>query len=496
LEFLAFAISATVLHRGKPVRAKTEQSKLPSEPHDLLVRSLMKSSEPNDQSTTRRCHDPLRFNGSITAIPTSDERVANQAYIGGRSPTLNPNGLPTVHPMVSHHLVIITGRTMVDPSGIVCIPTSPIRRRPMSGPAPTAQNRERRRYPETPAILLTPEEAADALHIGRSYMYALLASGAIESVKVGRLRRIVRMPSVLEVRPVGPNSWVVFHRSLSIQVAWPIWATRRQAERFRRGLDGLGDWDRDAASLRADAALWQRVRELIADLEAGREARRHRDYRMPQPTEQLMSALSGGDTGRDKPAQSKKEQRMTEIEPTGDGFLTDAEAQARDGMEILRGTLAERARTAVNTSYEELLDQAVTADGEDLVEKAALIGTDLIVTGWRWHEGIGTEGYVSVSAVVGETRSDPRTARVRDENSAGPPPEPGSHICFNDSGQGCARRLRVIEARALRAGEEIPPLHFPRGLRVSKYQAGPQGAVRRGEAAPGGTKEASTYYFA
>jgi hypothetical protein len=61
-------------------------------------------------------------------------------------------------------------------------------------------------------------------------------------------------------------------------------------------------------------------------------------------------------------------------------LLTEAQAHARDRMEILRDDLAERARTAVNTTYEELLDQAVTAGGEDLVEKAALIGTDLIVT--------------------------------------------------------------------------------------------------------------------
>jgi hypothetical protein len=56
--------------------------------------------------------------------------------------------------------------------------------------------------------------------------------------------------------------------------------------------------------------------------------------------------------------------------------------------------------------------------------------------------------------------------------------------------------LRELEVQALRMREKIPPLHFPRGLRVSKYQAGPQGAVRKGEAVSGGTKEASTYYFA
>lgn len=40
------------------------------------------------------------------------------------------------------------------------------------------------------ALLLTVEEAADRLRIGRTTMYALVSSGAVESVKVGRLRRV------------------------------------------------------------------------------------------------------------------------------------------------------------------------------------------------------------------------------------------------------------------------------------------------------------------
>lgn len=40
------------------------------------------------------------------------------------------------------------------------------------------------------AVLLTVEEAAERLHIGRTTMYALVSSGAVESVKVGRLRRV------------------------------------------------------------------------------------------------------------------------------------------------------------------------------------------------------------------------------------------------------------------------------------------------------------------
>lgn len=42
----------------------------------------------------------------------------------------------------------------------------------------------------TSQLLLTPEAAADRLAIGRSQMYELLRSGAVGSVKIGRLRRI------------------------------------------------------------------------------------------------------------------------------------------------------------------------------------------------------------------------------------------------------------------------------------------------------------------
>lgn len=39
-------------------------------------------------------------------------------------------------------------------------------------------------------LVLTVEEAADRLGIGRTLMYALVAAGEVESVRIGRLRRI------------------------------------------------------------------------------------------------------------------------------------------------------------------------------------------------------------------------------------------------------------------------------------------------------------------
>lgn len=46
----------------------------------------------------------------------------------------------------------------------------------------------------TPAdrLLYTPEQAAEALAIGRSTLYELMAAGAVKFVKLGRCRRIRR----------------------------------------------------------------------------------------------------------------------------------------------------------------------------------------------------------------------------------------------------------------------------------------------------------------
>jgi excisionase family DNA binding protein len=41
-----------------------------------------------------------------------------------------------------------------------------------------------------PKVLLTVEEAAEAMSLSRSLVYLLLGSGDIASIKVGRIRRI------------------------------------------------------------------------------------------------------------------------------------------------------------------------------------------------------------------------------------------------------------------------------------------------------------------
>ncbi|WP_328612995.1 helix-turn-helix domain-containing protein [Amycolatopsis sp. NBC_00355] len=44
--------------------------------------------------------------------------------------------------------------------------------------------------PLPPRVLLTVEEAGERLGIGRTTAYSLVRSGALESVRIGRLRRI------------------------------------------------------------------------------------------------------------------------------------------------------------------------------------------------------------------------------------------------------------------------------------------------------------------
>jgi excisionase family DNA binding protein len=50
--------------------------------------------------------------------------------------------------------------------------------------------------PRAHVLLLTVEEAAERLGIGRTTMFALIRSGDVESVRIGRLRRI--RPAALE----------------------------------------------------------------------------------------------------------------------------------------------------------------------------------------------------------------------------------------------------------------------------------------------------------
>ena len=42
------------------------------------------------------------------------------------------------------------------------------------------------------SILITPEEAASLLRVGRSKVFELIASGDLMSIKIGRCRRIER----------------------------------------------------------------------------------------------------------------------------------------------------------------------------------------------------------------------------------------------------------------------------------------------------------------
>jgi|GEM_PF-632731 len=63
------------------------------------------------------------------------------------------------------------------------------RRTHESGPALGATGERPDREPNV-RLLLSVEEAAQCLHIGRSTIYTLVAQNQLESVKIGKLRRI------------------------------------------------------------------------------------------------------------------------------------------------------------------------------------------------------------------------------------------------------------------------------------------------------------------
>ena len=60
-------------------------------------------------------------------------------------------------------------------------------------PAPVRGRRGQRPTPERGVgnrLLLTVEEAADCLCVGRTFMFDLIRSGAVPSVRIGKLRRV------------------------------------------------------------------------------------------------------------------------------------------------------------------------------------------------------------------------------------------------------------------------------------------------------------------
>ena len=63
------------------------------------------------------------------------------------------------------------------------------------GPAKGARMSELRPVETVPRLALSPKEAAEAIGVGRTMVYDLLASGRLRSLRVGR-RRIVTLEAL------------------------------------------------------------------------------------------------------------------------------------------------------------------------------------------------------------------------------------------------------------------------------------------------------------
>ena len=85
----------------------------------------------------------------------------------------------------------MTGRPKPTPSGRRSAPMGT--QRSTTG---QSEHRDRRGHRSAPQegvgqrLLLTVEEAADCLCVGRTYMFDLITRGVVPSVRIGKLRRI------------------------------------------------------------------------------------------------------------------------------------------------------------------------------------------------------------------------------------------------------------------------------------------------------------------
>jgi len=115
--------------------------------------------------------------------------------------------------------------------------------------------------------------------------------------------------------------------------------------------------------------------------------------------------------------------------------------------------------------------------GFSVVDKARLIGVDLMILQWRFNEGDYEKGFVSVEAV---TRN-------------------GEKVIFNDGSTGIRDQLHTVTAQRLAAGHPHPQagLTVLGGLTCSNYYYNEDTAERSTKAREGkGWIPASSYYLA
>lgn len=77
------------------------------------------------------------------------------------------------------------------------------------------------------ALLLKPEEAAECLNIGRSKVYELMRAGALESVRIGALRRVPRKAVDACIEHLRKQTVGVSGRRTAAAMENAQWATDR-----------------------------------------------------------------------------------------------------------------------------------------------------------------------------------------------------------------------------------------------------------------------------
>lgn len=70
-------------------------------------------------------------------------------------------------------------------------------------------------------LLLTAEEAAHALHVGRTTLFALIKNGELHAVHIGRSCRLTRAELLRYIARLGSSKRSEFDRSMSAQQCVP-----------------------------------------------------------------------------------------------------------------------------------------------------------------------------------------------------------------------------------------------------------------------------------
>ena len=134
----------------------------------------------------------------LSAGPLDPAHVVNEAVF--RLINACPAAMPTISENALRYDPDPVRRPQPEPPHL----HPPPRDLDMTQPEAPIQAQQRPDFPME-QLLLTAEQAAEVLHVGRTTIFALLRDGALRSVRIGRCRRITRAELERYVATLSPD---------------------------------------------------------------------------------------------------------------------------------------------------------------------------------------------------------------------------------------------------------------------------------------------------